>query len=341
MKTQSGSKKIILILLFITVVFSVSLAIFNKSEKNPINNRDTQSYEIYNNEISLSLHNILGDKDSMFCAIEQSISCYIDSTNYSYEVWSNKTEELYGTSICTHYNDYDYLDHECNIIDYLNWHLINKISQYEDKTLMDGIVASIGMTKELHSVQNKLIGMMMDYNTIYDGYGLYLELNNIINDNLKNIYLTLSGKKIKKSRITQINDYPYECPTIRDETVDMVYQRFIMEYIQNLDCQIRDLIQSEGILTDELATWKSFMAQRQEIENSLSGKIKDTWVYNTKVWKLNRIRQLKNEFSCYGTMSELDYSLSLQDCDYTELMNYHSLSNAWEDYFRENDLISN
>jgi len=77
------------------------------------------------------------------------------------------------------------------------------------------------------------------------------------------------------------------------------------------------------------------MAQRQKTENCLSGKIKDAWAYNTKVWKLNRIRQLKNEFSCYGTMSELDYTLSLQDCNYTALMNYHSRSKAWDDYKKE------
>ncbi len=332
MKTIYGSQIIIVLLLFVIAILGVSL-VFNKSEKNAFDNSDSQIEEVADSETSLQLHIISGDKDSAFCAVEHSISCYLDSANYSYEAWSAKTEELFGMSTCTHDNDYDYLNHECNMLDYLNWHLINEISHYENKSLMDGIEASIDITKSLYSLQDKLIGMMFDNNnTIYDGYGLYLELNKVINENLKDIYLTLSDRKIEKRRITQTDDYPYECPTICDDIIDMVYQQFITEYIQNLDCQTRDLIHSKGILADELDMWESFIAQRQKVENSLSGKIKETWAYNTKVWKLNRIRQFKNEFSCYGTMSELDYALSLQDCNYTELMNYHSLSKAWDYY---------
>lgn len=353
-------KRIPIILLFIAAVCGVSLVLYSKSKKDVFDSSDPQIEEVCSvsllsnesentfdnveplieevddNEKSLQLHVISGDKDSVFCAIEQSIFCYIDSANYSYEAWRAKTEKLYGTATCTHDNDYDYLNHKCNILDYLNWHLINKISHYENKALMDGIEASIEMTKSLYSLQDKLIGMIFDNeNTIYDGYGLSLEFKNIINDNLVDLYSTLSDRKIEKRKITQTDVYPYECPAISDDIIDMVYQRFITEYIQNLDCQIRDLIHSNGILSDELAMWKSFMTQRLKVENSLSGKIKDAWAYNTKVWKLNRIRQLKNEFSCYGTMSELDYTLSLQDCNYTELMNYHSFSKAWDVYEKE------
>lgn len=331
MKTRYGSKIIIVILLFVIAILGVSL-VFNKSEKNVFDNSDSQIEEVADNGTSLQLHIISGNKDSVFCVIERNISCYMDTMNYSYEAWSDKIEELYGTETCMHYNDYDYLNHECNIIDYLNWHLINKISQYKNKALMDGILTAIDMIKCLYSLQNRLIGIMCDNNTIYDEHGLYLEFNNIINENLKDIYLTLSDRKIEKRRITKTDEYPYECPAITDDIVDIVYQRFITEHIKNLDYEIQELIQSKGILADELALWESFMAQRQAIENSLSGKIKDVWAYNTKVWKLNRIRQLKNEFSCYGTMSELNYTLSLQDCNYTELMNYHSLSKACDDY---------
>lgn len=207
MKTKYGSKIIIVILLFIAAVCGVLLLYYIKSEKNVFDNSDPQIEEVCSvsllsnesentfdnveplieevddNEKSLQLHIISGDKDSVYFAIEQSISCYVDSANYSYDAWRAKTEKLYGTATCTHYNDYDYLNHECNILDYLNWHLINKISNYENKALMDGIEASIEMTKSLYSLQDKLIGMIFDNeNTIYDGYGLSLEFKNIIND---------------------------------------------------------------------------------------------------------------------------------------------------------------
>lgn len=275
-------------------------------------------------------------KDYVFNKIEEIVQNNLTQETYSYNQWEHKTTELIGVETCEHSSDFEYQNHKCNILDYLNWHLIKKISHYGNEDLINGINNSILMTDSLILVQYDLMENLFENEDLrYDFYGLALEFKSLINDELIAIQSVLSDGTFKPKKITQINEYTYECPSIRDDIITKEYQRFITEYIPKSDGKVRSASQVSDLidlLSIERTMWEIFIKGRKHTEILLSGKNKDVWGYNTKVWKLNKIKQLKNEFECYGTMSGLDYSLSLGDCNYSELMNFHSLSKAREDY---------
>lgn len=55
----------------------------------------------------------------------------------------------------------------------------------------------------------------------------------------------------------------------------------------------------------------------------------------TRRLKINRLRQLKNEFENYGTMSGSVRSCLLSDtCTYQQLMAYPNFSMKWEEYLK-------
>ena len=286
------------------------------------------------------LSGYIENTDSIYIIIEGLISERLNLEKYSYKVWATKTKELFGVETCEHFNDYDYLIHEINILEYLNWHLLKKISKRIDVKLMNELRLDIAMADTLlYSQYDFLDAYFTNQSTRYEHCGICKEQKTIINENLQDFYdvLTRVSSNFKPRKITQMNDYPYDCPDIDEKIIEEEYRRFISECILTYDDEPRSSAEIELIttrLTDEYKAWMYFIDHRDKVEEQLTGHLKRVWAYGTKVWKLNRIRQLKNEFECYGTMSELDYSLSLQDCNYTELMNYHSLSSAWEDYMK-------
>lgn len=290
------------------------------------------------------LSGYIENTDSIYIIIEGLISEHLNLEKYSYKVWATKTKELVGVETCEHFNDYDYLIHEINILEYLNWHLLKKISKRIDVKLMNELRLDIAMDDTLlYSQYDFLDAYFTNQSTRYDHCGICIEQKTIINENLQDFYYVLArvSSNFKPRKITQMNDYTYDCPDIDEKIIEEEYRRFISECILTYDDEPRSSAEIELIttrLTDEYKAWTYFIDHRDKVEEQLTGHLKRVWAYGTKVWKLNRIRQLKNEFECFGTMSELDYSLSLQDCNYTELMNYRSLSSAWEEYEKFHDL---
>lgn len=141
--------------------------------------------------------------------------------------------------------------------------------------------------------------------------------------------------KFQPRRITQMDNAYYECPNIGDSLIEEEYQRFISECVLKYQGVVRPEAEREQIMNNlliEKMKWSEFVVHRELVESLISGDLKSIWAYETKVWKLNKLRQLKNEFECYGTMSELDYKLSLQNCNFIELMNYRSFSSEWKNH---------
>ena len=282
------------------------------------------------------LSEYIENNDSIYNIVEELIARHLNSEKYSYRVWETKAKELVGVETCTHFNDYNYLGHEINILDYLNWHLLKRISLHLDSIQMNEIRMDIVMADSLLYAQYDFLDVYFShYSTRYDNCGMCIEQKNIINENLQDIYIVITEgiSNFYPRKITQMDNYPYECPDVDDDIIEKEYQRFSSECIPMYNDEPRSPLEIKQVtsrLDNEHKLWKRFIANRNSVETNLSGNLKRVWAYATKVWKLNKLRQLKNEFECYGTMSELDYQLSLHDCNYTELMNYTNYSTELE-----------
>ena len=163
------------------------------------------------------LSGYIENKDSIYIIIEGLISEHLNTEKYSYKVWATKTKELVGVETCMHFNDYDYLNHEINILDYLNWHLLKKISKRIDVKLMNELRLDIAMADTLLYTQYDFLdAYFTNQSTRYDHCGICIEQKTIINENLQDFYDVLArvSSNFKPRKITQMNDYPYDCPDI-------------------------------------------------------------------------------------------------------------------------------
>ena len=317
-----------IIIIALTIIFGNSILAYRTIDLSTKNIKAMQKYNY--------IDQCFDAKALFFNLIDECIGTNFTSYNYSYALWVSKTEDLIGLETRTHGSDFDYSRHELYLLDYLNWHLLKQIVNYTEDATMQGLILDIELSNELLNSQRRFIlEYFAGYDTRYDVYGLEIEHKTILNDNLRDMYtiLTKGMSYFKQRRITTINMYPYECPDVDDELIEKEYLRFTSECINVRDVTSRKPLEIErvtSILANEHNAWERFIAHRNRVEINLSGDLKRLWSYTTKVWKLNKIKQLKNEFECYGSMSELDYKLSLQDCNYIELMNYHSFSSAWE-----------
>ncbi len=284
------------------------------------------------------LSGYIENKDSVYAIVDGWVSSHFDSENYSYKGWENKTRELVGVETCIHDNDYDYLGHEINVLEYLNWHLLKRISLYGDTLLVNELKTDIALLDSLLYSQYDLIDAYLPrQSTRYDHCGICIEQKQIINENLQDVYMVFTNglSKFQPRRITQMDNAYYECPNIGDSLIEEEYQRFISECVLKYQGVVRPEAEREQIMNNlliEKMKWSEFVVHRELVESLISGDLKSIWAYETKVWKLNKLRQLKNEFECYGTMSELDYKLSLQNCNFIELMNYRSFSSEWKNH---------
>lgn len=189
----------------------------------------------------------------------------------------------------------------------------------------------------LYSQYDLIDAYLPRQSTRYDHCGICIEQKQIINENLQDVYMVFTNglSKFQPRRITQMDNAYYECPNIGDSLIEEEYQRFISECVLKYQGVVRPEAEREQIMNNlliEKMKWSEFVVHRELVESLISGDLKSIWAYETKVWKLNKLRQLKNEFECYGTMSELDYKLSLQNCNFIELMNYRSFSSEWKNH---------
>lgn len=279
----------------------------------------SESMEYSSESMEKSLAQIMSEeienKDSLFCVVEEKIKNSMPTENYSYQKWLTETQKLIGVEACVHSSDFNYSNHECNILDYLNWHLIRKISNFGNNELIKVINETLIISDSLLHVEYALIDkLFVGEDTSYDLFGLALEFKTILNDDLSALYSVLSEGKFAHRRISQIDKFPYECPEISDSLINNEYNRFIAGNLSQTDEESQATTQISvafNLITKEKIIWEKFISCRTKAEDILSGTVKNAWHYNTKIWKLNKIKQLKNEFKCYGTMSELGYTLSL------------------------------
>ena len=321
------------IIIFITIVFG-NTVISSRTEDWP----ETYKVKPVENSLCKTMRNYIENKDSVFNEVHELISQLTKEDDYN--TWEQITKETIGVTSCIHSSDYEYLRHKLNVMYYLNWHLNKQISKHLDCAIIKEINTNIALLDSLYSSQCDFLRTYLHNQDIrYETYGISTEIQTITNINLLNFYMVINDgmSKFTYQKITQIDDNTLDCPVIDDSLIDELYDQFISECIissraEQTSNKEKAIIISK--LSEEYRQWKRYIIHRNYIESILPNALKEVWSYNTKVWKLNKIRQLKNEFECYGTMCELDYSLSLQDCNFVELMNYHSLSKAWEDHKR-------
>ena len=320
-------------IIIITIVFGNSIL-----ASRTIDWPETYKVKPVENSLCKTMRNYIENKDSVFNEVHELISQLTKEDDYN--TWEQITKETIGVTSCIHSSDYEYLRHKLNVMYYLNWHLTKQISKHLDCAIIKEINTNIALLDSLYSSQCDFLRTYLHNQDIrYETYGISTEIQTITNINLLNFYMVINDgmSKFTYQKITQIDDNTLDCPVIDDSLIDELYDQFISECIisrraEQTSNKEKAIIISK--LSEEYRQWKRYIIHRNYIESILPNALKVVWSYNTKVWKLNKIRQLKNEFECYGTMCELDYSLSLQDCNFVELMNYHSLSKAWEDHKR-------
>ena len=78
--------------------------------------------------------------------------------------------------------------------------------------------------------------------------------------------------------------------------------------------------------------WKQWMAQRDKISHTLSGKLKTVYDNSTNIIKRNKLIQFKNRYEQYGCgeRSWLNMLLS-DDCTDKELTNF-DFTKKWDEY---------
>lgn len=283
------------------------------------------------------------NKTELFAQIESVVDSVMKTSKVAYKmrslkdysVWDSITYSLYSPKLFNHSSDSDWAKHQNGIMEYLNWHYRNVInSLLNDAKLEREMNIEMSLVDSLLTAQYRWLRSHFD--TTQEPLGT---ASNLKYFHIENELLTIQNICLKEllnglTDSTYNRTYPTPLPSLLFEKE---YHHILFDRIPYYP---NDSIYCENIdranFNAEIQAWNRLITQRDVISELLNGTLKNSYEYGTYLFTFNRLRQLKNEFETYGTMSSDTRKNTLSNtCTYEELITYPNFTIKWNEYLKQ------
>lgn len=283
------------------------------------------------------------NKDSLFNAIEIAVDFsiktsaldYDSQTKRGYLLWDSITKEIYNPENFVHSSDSDWALHENGILEYLNWHLWKILVPFiGDQSVVNRMQEEIEVTDSLLKAQYEWFRNHFDATQQWIGtaqnlkyYSIENEMLRIQNQNMQEILEAVTDSTYNKS-------VPHKIPMV---LLEREYNNILTNRIPYYENDsIYNEAKDRASFMSELEIWTHLLRQRQIISNIIRKDAKTAFNIGTYRLMFNRLRQLKNEFEAYGSISSDMRSVLFSDsCTYDELMEYPNFTTKWNEYLKQ------
>lgn len=291
------------------------------------------------------------DNETIFRKMDAVINHYV----MTHEISEPKAsiERYYLIDILLHHlfdyavpkHEMTYVDFWCSLkvkkmqVEYLNYYLLNMISEEVDKSVSKYLLREKNVIDSLSLAQQNFLRTHLDEAYLEGSmeYCKYFNISTWLKKDylwsLRDLLYALSYSKGVDTEYLEIKADKFD-KEYRHIAVDLIPQKEI--YDISFDTSY-DEDRDRNAILNEQAKWEELMKLRREISKILPQRLKQTWDNSTYRFQRSHLILLKNEFEGLGiTNNEMERVLLSNSCSYEELFSYPNFSTRWDQYMNEN-----